>query len=139
MPPIPYGFVPLSDRARAWLRSKPAAIARLSGTRPAYVYAWSRGDAVPTYPHVVSMLTRCTSDGLSLEDFGYTELPTGQVARLLAPGHAPAPDLFFRASGIALCPVCDRAYHRHPVDPLRRDSNGTAYLNILCDGRRVKL
>ena len=45
----------------------------------------------------------------------------------------PAPEPFIRASGNVPCPVCGRTYLRHPEDP------DEPWLNVLCDGTRVKL
>lgn len=46
---------------------------------------------------------------------------------------------FIRANGDCLCPVCGRPYLRHPFDPKVLDWNGEPWLNVLCDGLRVKL
>lgn len=40
---------------------------------------------------------------------------------------------FFRASGLCVCTDCDRLYYDHPQDPEH------SWLNVLCDGQRVKL
>lgn len=138
MPARAYDYAPISDAAARYLRAKGQTVAALVGVSPQAVYQWARRDKSPSYTSVCAVLAKTgAGDTLSLEDFGYTELPTGQVARLLAPGHAPAPDVFYRASGVVGCATCGRAYARHPYDP-KRVARGLP-LNILCDGRRVKL
>lgn len=40
---------------------------------------------------------------------------------------------YIRASGDMICPACMLNYFKHPSDPL------LPFLNVLCDGRAVKL
>jgi hypothetical protein len=47
--------------------------------------------------------------------------------------HEDAQLEMLRASGDCLCEACGRPYREHPVD------GRATYLNVLCDGRRVKL
>jgi DNA recombination-mediator protein A len=81
-------YAPLSDEAKARTLSNRARIATLVGVDRSTVTKWRTGRTHPSYDHVVAMLGLAAFDGLSLEDFGYTERPDGRVARLLAEGHA---------------------------------------------------
>jgi hypothetical protein len=128
-------FAPLSDEAKARTLSNRARIAALVGVDRSTVTKWRVGRTHPSYDHVVAMLGLAALDGLSLEDFGYTERPDGRVARLLAPGHKPAPNVFRRADGRCVCNVCGSYYRDHPVPVIR----GHEHLHVLCDGWRVKL
>ncbi len=47
--------------------------------------------------------------------------------------HASATPEFMHASGDCICQQCDRIYYDHPADVLE------PFLNVLCDGTRVKL
>ena len=40
---------------------------------------------------------------------------------------------FYRASGDCVCLVCGREFWRHPADKKHE------FLNVLCDGKRLKL
>lgn len=125
----------LTERARAWIDERQAHLARVCEVSATTVSDWAGGKRRPSYDHVRILLGR--ADGLTLEDFGYTERPDGRVARLLAEGHAPAPLAFVRAAGDCVCEACRRPYHRHQiVTPFGADS---VVLHALCDGRRVKL
>jgi hypothetical protein len=44
-----------------------------------------------------------------------------------------------RAAGDVICETCKQPYNRHPLDWRETGYEGRPYLNILCDGRRVKL
>jgi len=45
-----------------------------------------------------------------------------------------------RASGDAICGECGKPYRGHPLDHHQREHpGGDPYLNVLCDGARVKL
>jgi hypothetical protein len=44
-----------------------------------------------------------------------------------------------RCSGAMTCPICWRTYYDHPLDWRVLGYNSRAFLNVLCDGRRVKL
>ena len=46
---------------------------------------------------------------------------------------------FYRASGDCICEVCGKKYYDHPMDSEITDQDGNKYLNILCNGDRVKL
>lgn len=43
------------------------------------------------------------------------------------------------ASGDCLCPVCQQEYAKHPADWRVIGYGNVPFLNILCDGTRVKL
>jgi hypothetical protein len=47
--------------------------------------------------------------------------------------------VFHRASGDAVCAVCQRTYRRHAKDLAKLGYDGQPFLRILCDERRVKL
>jgi len=49
-----------------------------------------------------------------------------------------APD-FVRASGDVVCNACGKKYYDHPMDRTVLSWNGEPFLNVLCDGSRVKL
>lgn len=44
-----------------------------------------------------------------------------------------------RCSGDMICYICGNSYASHPIDPRILDKNGEGFLQIICDGRRVKL
>lgn len=44
-----------------------------------------------------------------------------------------------RCSGLMICERCGRSYNHHPADWRVIGYGDVPYLNILCDGRRVKL
>ena len=44
-----------------------------------------------------------------------------------------------RASGDVVCPDCSKEYRKHPYDMEDLSYDGTPFIHILCDGRRVKL
>lgn len=46
---------------------------------------------------------------------------------------------FFRASHLCICLICNKEYIKHPMDPNFTDWDGHPYLNVLCDGTKVKL
>ncbi len=48
-------------------------------------------------------------------------------------------DDFDRAAGGAICEACGMAYYDHPMDLNTLSYDGQPYLNVLCDGKRVKL
>ncbi len=43
-----------------------------------------------------------------------------------------------RASGMTLCPLCQKEYHRHPFDIKHLDSLNEPWLRKLCNGDLVK-
>lgn len=45
----------------------------------------------------------------------------------------------FRCSGEMICTVCSQTYCRHPMDWRVIGYGNVPFLNVLCDGRRVKL
>ncbi len=127
-------YAGLSERAREWISQRQSSVARACGVTPVTACDWARGRKQPTYDHARALLERAD---MALEDFGYTELPNGQVARLLAPGHAPAPVAFVRASGDCRCETCGRPYWKHTE--LFVPGTDMLVLHVLCDNRRVKL
>lgn len=51
-----------------------------------------------------------------------------------------APGDYTRAHSDAVCTSCGKPYWRHPYDPYEVDGwTGTPWLQVLCDGSRVKL
>lgn len=44
-----------------------------------------------------------------------------------------------RASGDAICDICGWEYRLHPEDTENRSYDNQPFLNVLCDGARVKL
>jgi hypothetical protein len=84
----------------------------------------------------------------SLDPAARTEF--GQIERLLLersmeacgmseyPAIAGDPD-GERASGLMECEICGRDYGSHPVDWRVIGYGDVPFLNVLCDGRRVKL
>jgi hypothetical protein len=44
-----------------------------------------------------------------------------------------------RACGSMICPLCNRDYFSHPMDWRVIGYGDVPFLNVLCDGRRVKL
>ena len=44
-----------------------------------------------------------------------------------------------RASGECICNICGKEYYDHPYDWRIIGYGGVPYLNIICDGTRVKL
>jgi hypothetical protein len=44
-----------------------------------------------------------------------------------------------RASGEVECEWCGDLYRHHPYDMKELDSNGLPFLNVRCDGKRLKL
>ena len=46
---------------------------------------------------------------------------------------------YFRAAGNTVCFACGLEYAKHPHDENDLDWDGYPFLNVLCDGRRVKL
>lgn len=55
------------------------------------------------------------------------------VARALRLAGIGEPERFIRASGLCTCTGCGRLYYDHPAD------TDEPWLNVLCDGQRVKL
>lgn len=55
----------------------------------------------------------------------------GHATSDFLPRSAPGEEI--RADGDCVCSHCGKAYRRHPHDPYR------GFLNVLCDGTRVKL
>lgn len=45
----------------------------------------------------------------------------------------------YRSNGDCICSVCKKKYSEHPLDKDILDFQGDPYLNILCNGDRVKL
>lgn len=48
-------------------------------------------------------------------------------------------DFFDRCSGECLCDQCGYSYREHPLDWTQIGYGNVPYLNVICDGRRVKL
>jgi hypothetical protein len=46
---------------------------------------------------------------------------------------------FIRASGDVICEVCGKPYRKHPFDMEIIGWQDEPFLNVLCDGTRVKL
>jgi hypothetical protein len=46
---------------------------------------------------------------------------------------------FLRVSGDCICLICGGKYYDHPNDMEQLDWQGSPFLNVLCDGTRVKL
>lgn len=72
----------------------------------------------------------------SLEKCGMTEYPRATSVNGAWPnedGH------WSRASGECTCEVCGREYREHPMDWRIIEYGNRPFLNVLCDGRRVKL
>ena len=44
-----------------------------------------------------------------------------------------------RASGDVVCEECGDTYYHHPSDMKQLDSEGRSFLQVACDGRRLKL
>lgn len=44
-----------------------------------------------------------------------------------------------RASGDCICEICGKEYRRHPDDMEELSYQGLPFLQVLCDGTRVKL
>lgn len=63
---------------------------------------------------------------------------TGTASRFFKQVQAAAPS-FIRAVGTVKCEQCGLEYRKHPEDTGVLDSNGEPWLNVLCDGTRVKL
>lgn len=57
------------------------------------------------------------------------------LARVLEPQDME----FVRASGDVVRSECGRKYYDHPMDKEPLAYNGIPFLNIVCDGTRVKL
>jgi hypothetical protein len=46
---------------------------------------------------------------------------------------------YLRVSGKCICFECGKTFLQHPLDMSILDNTGEPWLNILCNGRRVKL
>jgi hypothetical protein len=46
---------------------------------------------------------------------------------------------FYRSNGECVCQICGKLYREHELDKEILDWDGTPFLNILCNGERVKL
>jgi|WetSurMetagenome_2_1015567.scaffolds.fasta_scaffold588172_2 hypothetical protein len=46
---------------------------------------------------------------------------------------------WYRAGGDVICTECNKPYKDHPMDKDIHDQDGNLYLNVLCNGDRVKL
>lgn len=46
---------------------------------------------------------------------------------------------WYRASGECICEICGKTYYEHPLDETELDQNDEPFMNILCNGDRVKL
>lgn len=77
----------LTDLARRFVGGRHGSLSKLckcsNGSRG--VYAWTKGEATPTYEQSLAILGEggAREAGLTLEDFGYVELPDFRPARLL--------------------------------------------------------
>jgi len=45
----------------------------------------------------------------------------------------------YRADGRCICELCGEEYRRHPMDHFELSYSGEPFLNVLCNGDRVKL
>ena len=45
----------------------------------------------------------------------------------------------YRAAGGCICNICGKEYRKHPLDHYEESYDGYFYLNVLCNGDRVKL
>jgi len=52
---------------------------------------------------------------------------------------APEHEVFDRADGLVFCNTCGQEYAQHPMDWRVIGYGNVPFLNVLCDGRRVKL
>lgn len=82
-------------------------------------------------------------DPLAAVEFGTVERLQLKRAMEMC-GMATLPELIGepegeRCSGVMLCEKCQMAYMDHPLDWRLIGHGNVPFLNILCDGRRVKL
>lgn len=64
-----------------------------------------------------------------------------EVRRMLAAKLTPLPahsGRDYRSSGEALCPVCGHPIRLHPLDPNELSYDKQPFLEVLCNGDRVK-